>query len=368
VSRSVRWLVSAVVLVATVAVGVGLAVATGDRPQRNAEGATTGTPTSSQPTTTDAVDECPDPPVVAGVDPRVLLPAEGVYLGASVPEGPLNPAGLDDFDLAAGRQVALVNWFLDWTTAFPTEGVELTVERGAIPVLSWDPTVSTGAENVTDQPEYRLANIVNGAFDGYIRTFATEARDSCQVVVLRFASEMNGNWHPWSELANGNQSGEFVQAWRHVHDIFTAVGATNVAWFWGPNVYYQGAIPLAGLYPGDAYVDWVGLSGYNWGTVNSWNRWQSFAQIFDRSLADLAQLTAKPVLIGEIASAEEGGDKAAWITNMFAELLARPQIRGFIWFEYVKETDWRIVSSPEAQGAFASGASQSFVLGGPVAS
>ena len=31
---------------------------------------------------------------------------------------------------------------------------------------------------------------------------------------------MNGWWWPWSEQLNGNNPGEFVAAWRHVHDIF----------------------------------------------------------------------------------------------------------------------------------------------------
>ena len=39
---------------------------------------------------------------------------------------------------------------------------------------------------------------------------------------LRFDWEMNGFWFPWSEGVNGNKPGEFVAAWRHVHDIFTA--------------------------------------------------------------------------------------------------------------------------------------------------
>jgi beta-mannanase len=47
-----------------------------------------------------------------------------------------------------------------------------------------------------------------------------------------------------------------------VHDLFAAAGARNVTWMWSPNVTYPGAAPLAGLYPGDDYVDWVGLSGY----------------------------------------------------------------------------------------------------------
>jgi len=78
---------------------------------------------------------------------------------------------------------------------------------------------------------------------------------------------MNGNWYPWSEQVNGNHPSQFVQAWQHVHDIFTKLGVTNVTWVWSPNVEYGGSIPLSELYPGSNYVDWVGIDGYNWSTV-----------------------------------------------------------------------------------------------------
>ena len=69
-----------------------------------------------------------------------------------------------------------------------------------------------------------------------------------------------------SEQANGNRPGEYVAAWRHVHDIFTSVGANDVTWVWCPNVDPDHKMQsLGSLYPGDAYVDWTCLDGYNWG-------------------------------------------------------------------------------------------------------
>ena len=59
----------------------------------------------------------------------------------------------------------------------------------------------------------------------YITRFATAIRDQSWPVAIRFAHEMNGNWYPWSESRSGNRPGDYVQAWRHVHDIFTRVGA-----------------------------------------------------------------------------------------------------------------------------------------------
>jgi beta-mannanase len=41
---------------------------------------------------------------------------------------------------------------------------------------------------------------------------------------------MNGDWYPWGKGINGNQLGQYVQAWRHVHDIFAAIHADNVLW------------------------------------------------------------------------------------------------------------------------------------------
>ncbi|TLM74721.1 hypothetical protein FDW81_04725 [Pseudarthrobacter sp. NamB4] len=83
------------------------------------------------------------------------------------------------------------------------------------------------------------------------------------------APPANGNWYPWSEQVNGNSAGDYVAAWRHVHSVVTAAGATNVTWMWNPNLPYWGSVPLTGLYPGAAYVDAVALDGYNWGNSAS---------------------------------------------------------------------------------------------------
>jgi len=58
---------------------------------------------------------------------------------------------------------------------------------------------------------------------------------------------------------------DYVKAWRHVHDIFTSVGATNVSSIWGVNHMSNTSQypPLSTLYPGDACVDWTGVSVFN---------------------------------------------------------------------------------------------------------
>ena len=72
---------------------------------------------------------------------------------------------------------------------------------------------------------------------------------------------MNGNWNSWGTRP-GNSSADYVAMWRHVVSIFRAAGASNVRWVWSPNIYASRSTttrPFAAYYPGNAWVDDVGL-------------------------------------------------------------------------------------------------------------
>ncbi|HEY8598884.1 MAG TPA: glycosyl hydrolase, partial [Thermomicrobiales bacterium] len=139
--------------------------------------------------------------------------------------------------------------------------------------------------------------------------------------------------------------------------VFAAAGATNVTWVWCPNVVSAETTPLAQLYPGDAYVDWVALDGYNWGGIRN-EPWRSFAEIYGPSYTALRQLApTKPIMIAEVASAEQGGDKAAWIRDALGvQLPARfPAIKAVAWFNWNDNNGtytWPIESSAAASAAF----------------
>jgi beta-mannanase len=229
--------------------------------------------------------------------------------------------------------------------------------HGSIPVLSWS---SQSIPSSNNEPDFQLSDVISGRYDSYIREFALKAKAWGHPFFLRFDWEMNGHWFPWHEGVNGNQPGEFVTAWRHVHDIFAAVGATNATWVWCPNVEYSGATPLASDYPGDAYVDWVGLDGYNWGTnPNNPDSWKTFGQVYRASYQNIVSNLApsKPMMIGEVASSEYGGSKASWIKDMLARIPGEyPKIRALLYFDkYDSSMDWPIESSSTAINAFAEG-------------
>ena len=89
-------------------------------------------------------------------------------------------------------------------------------------------------------------------------------------------------------------------------------------WVWSPYVACGSCTAFYKVYPGDAYVDWVALDGYNWGTSQSWSSWQTMAQIFPKSYDAVTRLAPrKPFMIAEIAPPEVGGNKPACIPKPF---------------------------------------------------
>ena len=280
--------------------------------------------------------------------------ASPIALGASIWGAPQDPAKIDEFTRMVGHLPAIIMWYQDWVHSgekeFDPLQMNAVVTRGAIPMVTWEPWDDMAGPF---QPAYSLRTIIAGTHDAYIRHWASDARTWGRPMYLRFAHEMNGNWYSWSPSINGNMPAEYVAAWRHVVNIFREEGATNVQWVWSPNVAYPGSTPFADLYPGDSYVDWVGMDGYNGGTALS-QQWQSFSQIFQPSYETLAAMTNKPMMIAETASTEVGGNKAAWIKQaLLVDLPAKfPRIHIVIWFNENKETNWCVNSSPQSLAAY----------------
>jgi len=307
-------------------------------------------------------------------------PSSGpIYWGATIGshltgnQAPWDMNAVTKFEDGVHKKASMVQFFQPFANCnpgcsfykFPTSPMESIRLHGSIPVLSWS---SQSIPSTKVEPDFQLSDVISGRYDSYIREFATQAKAWNHPFFLRFNWEMNGNWFPWHEGVNGNQAGESAKAWRHVHDIFTAVGVTNATWVWCPNVEYSGSTSLASLYPGDAYVDWTGLDGYNWGTNPSKpDKWKSFEQVYKPTYRKIVETIApgKPMMIGEVASSEYGGSKAAWIKDMLAKLPTDyPQIRALLWFDkFDSNMDWPIETSGSATAGFGEGIQSSAYLG-----
>ncbi|MFF5229326.1 glycoside hydrolase family 26 protein [Dactylosporangium sp. NPDC000521] len=270
-----------------------------------------------------------------------ILAIPGLRFGISAPQAPWSSAEIDAAAKAAGADPTVVQFFVKWTQEFRADSIPQTYKQGALPVISWEPWA--GVKRGPNQTDYALSKIISGRFDDYIRRFATAVRDQKWPVAIRFAHEMNGNWYPWSEKQSGNKPGEYAEMWRHVHGIFAEVGATNVIWIWSPNIIRPvPSVKLDPLYPGDAYVDWIGMVGY---AVEE----STAAAVFEPTITAVRKFSQKPLIITETA-VEKGPHQLKWIADFFAWMGNRQDIVGFIWFNFSKDeggtSDWRFSVHP----------------------
>ncbi len=310
----------------------------------------------------------PAPPTTAPLTTPTPSLFWGAQIGTQLTGGkpPWDMTAVSAFQRLVGKAPAILPFNIPFAIcsgactwyAFPTSQMTAIRQYGSIPMLNWS---SMSSPLRATEPLFTLAAVARGDFDTYLKSFAAGAAAWGHPFFLRFNWEMNSNWFPWAEGGNGNKPGDFVAAWRHVHDIFAAAGATNVNWVWCPSVITTNAtIDLHELYPGSAYVNWTCMDGYNWGGLTGGGGgWQTFSHVFAATYAQITTSVApgKPMMIGETASSESGGSKAAWINGMFSSLgSAFPQIKALIWFEtFDGSNDWPLETSSSSLAAFTAG-------------
>jgi mannan endo-1,4-beta-mannosidase len=282
-----------------------------------------------------------------------------IALGAYVPLSPrVSYAPLDTYAAMVGHMPAIV-WGVEYwgdpqRSGFPTQTIENFDQRGIMPMINWQPSIAESSVNPV-QPQYSWTSIASGKYDAYVRAWAIDAKANGHPLYVRLMHEMNGNWYPWGYHINGNTDpADFVRAWRHIVDIFRAVGANNVGFVWCVDARTWTPADKA-LYPGDDYVDWVAIDGYN-----SDRPWIDLYRRFNPSYTDLTALSTKPFMIAEIGSVENprptGQTKADWIKQGLLQEIPQsfPRVRAVIWFDSNQGADrnWTVDSSPASLAAF----------------
>ncbi len=257
-----------------------------------------------------------------------------------------DPTLIDAYAKEVGRRPAIVLSYKRFDVKpFYKPELDQIARRGAVPMVSWEPWDTAG------KPA-KLWAIGRGRYDGYLRRSAQLAKAWGKPIMLRFAQEMNGSWAPWERGHVGSTPRSFILAWRHLVSVFRSVGADNVIFVWCPNIN-TGHLPFMQYYPGDSWVDWVGLDGFNWGGSIGW---RPFSEIFGGSYEELARRTDKPIVIAETGSGQTGGDKAAWVTSTLSrELPYFERVRAVVWYNAFDRSDFRVNSSPSALRAFRRG-------------
>jgi hypothetical protein len=278
-------------------------------------------------------------------------------------DAPWGQAAWDEFERHAGKRVSILHFGqpAPWNQAFSAEPLALASQRGAIPLLDMDP------DGVS------LAAIAAGEKDDSLARWARAVRDYGRPFFLRWTWEMNGSWFQWGAEAAASPS-VYVAAWRRFHAIAEASGAGNITWVWCPNVSLEGTTPLSSLYPGDRYVDWTCMDGYNRHRDGLRPGAEpSFAGLFSQTYAELLAIApTKPIMIAEVGSAElpisQPDGKAQWIAEGLETALPDrfPRVKAVVWFNWDHPDgsggrwDWPIESSASSQEAFAEAISSSY--------
>ena len=304
--------------------------------------------------------------------------SSGIALGAYYYiDGGLNAPG----DMAAvnawrsqvGRLPAVWSIYQGWTgwNQFPALQAQRAQQMGGRLMVTWEPW--SGAKSDSN---WSCRAVAAGKYDPYIRQYARAVKNSGAPVLIRLAHEMNGDWYPWGTAYvsnnarnNGNSPDDYVKMWQRVVRIFRVEGARNASWVWAPNILYQTPVnsyerqraDLEDLYPGDEWVDWIGLSVYNDGARRPW---RTFSDLFDGSYRIVTSIANKPMMIAELGVTEQGAprgqSKAQWIANAFLQEIPNryPRVRLVNYFFRDKtnmgESNFRFDSSPGALAAFRS--------------
>ena len=259
---------------------------------------------------------------------NVRLPFAGIAINAGIPKH------VRAFQDATGAHIQLVEFYNSLTSPFQQWEARQATALGALPLIQLNP------RNVS------LARIAAGHYDGLIRRYADSVKAFRCRIALSFGHEMNGWWYSWGMPQT--RPATFIAAWRHIHDLFRREGVSNVIWSWDPSHMYQDypgkvATPASEWYPGDAYVDWVGIDGYL-------RPGQTFDDIFHSQLHFIRNVTSKPVYIAETGVAV-GPEQKAQIAQLFAGVRS-DHLTGLVWFDLDGKEPWRLEGRPAALAAY----------------
>ncbi len=338
----------------------------------------------STPSTLAASPFPPPPPI----DLKLPPPPAGKIYHAAYPdfggwEDEVSGEKIADFEELAGRNITWAYFSNNWWQPdpgihFPTERVREIYASGRLPFIRMMPRTEdpeTGDMALPD-PYYSMQSIIDGQWDEDLRQWAQDAKAVGLPLLVEFGTEVNGNWFPWNAEWNGADSTDeygdpqlydgmerFRDAYRHIIDICNQEGADNITWFFHVDAYNDPEEDwnvMAGYYPGDDYIDWIGVSVY--GPQEPGEGWWLFSDVLSDSWDEIMDISAegKPIAILEwgVIDYPEIGSKAEWIDDAFATLLSGdyPEIKAIsYWHENFDETNLRIDSSPEALAAYRRG-------------
>jgi beta-mannanase len=273
-----------------------------------------------------------------------LINSKIILFGASDNTSPDSYESIINLEDSLGITFPIIHIYKAWGEKtehdFPKVEVNTIYSIGSTPMITWEPWV--GAFSIKNFPKIEpslekrdkgcLSAIARGDYDSYIIKWALEAKEFNHPIYLRLGHEMNDPYHyPWGP--QNNFARDFVNAWRHVHNIFEENKVENIIWVWNPHLSYS----FKDFYPGNQYVDIISFGVLNFGASISWSKWWSFEELLSNSYVELKKYN-KPMMISEFGSLTIGGDRNLWFADAFKKIPNKYDlIKSVVFFHYTNE-------------------------------
>lgn len=299
---------------------------------------------------------------------QTVTPSRKVYLGfwtgrfLNPTTNTIDPQALKNIEAAIGKKVAIANYYRGWE--YLDQKVIIN-DFTTISANGWTPMLSTNPYFFSECQANGMTlykAIAAGNCDAFLIKVGNNLQQYKKPFFLRFAWEMNVDSMQWSVAKTGDSPQDYINAWRRFHTILSEEGVTNAIWVFSPQVETPTTTDISLLYPGDAYVDWVGLDGYNWGTTQSWSQWQDFKTIFYPSYLKLRIIApTKKLMIAETNTTDQGGNQADWYKSMLSDEIPNdfPNVDAVVFFNEDKTSTegvkWLINNSPASLTEFKTG-------------
>jgi hypothetical protein len=295
----------------------------------------------------------------------VAVPPEGCLYhgvfpgGVTGEEDDITPSDVKSYERLAGKTAAWIYFSHNWYKGrgFPLDTASWIRETGSIPFIRL--MLRSSPEQNRPERTFGLNRILGGVLDADLSAWARSARDFGSPLFVEFGTEANGKWFSWNGWWNGKGAAKgygdpafpdgperFRDAYRHIVRTMRREGAANIVWVFHVN---DGDVPqtpwnrLENYYPGDDYVDCLGVSAYGAQTPME-DEWPEFRHLMDTVYPRVAALgTNKPVMVLEFAASKGNprGDQAAWAERALSDLVQRrwPGVTGFSWWNEGWEND-----------------------------
>jgi len=253
------------------------------------------------------------------------IPTTGAYLGAWI-----HPSATTSTPADIDTSTAIQHVWASFKAPVPTDTMTAIAGNGAIPLIDW------GCTNV--------ANISSGGEDTTINNFATGLKSYGKPVFLRWYWEFNelssAGKTPAGLGCDGYNNGSgYIAAWQHIYNLFKSDGVSNVSFVWCPG--FTGG-NFAAYYPGDQYVDWIGIDRYE--RTSKGQPLLSFNDMFSSYYNEWVGHN-KPIMVAETA-AMGSANQVQYLNSTASQIAELPKIKAFVYFDSVGPAgDWSLTGA-----------------------